>query len=395
MTKPPDLETRLVHYKEYRQQSKGAVVAPIYQNSLFTFEDWEAIDTAFDDRDNSNIYTRVRNPTVHQVEEKLAMLAGAERARLFGSGIGAVTAAMVHFLEPGDHVIAVKNCYGPTNNLLNRFLRTKMHIDTTFVAGEQVSDFEEAINERTKVIYLESPSSAIFTLQNISAVSELAKSRGIKTLIDNSWATPIFQQPLKMGVDLEIHSCSKYLGGHSDIIAGVVMGSDKDILEMCENSYEFFGAKMAPFEAFLLQRSLRTLPMRLKQHQENAMLVAEFLQTHTAIKQVRYPGLPGFPQAELAKKQMTGYSGLMSFELKTQQLRKIKRFFNSLQYFQIGVSWGGHESLVYAPAISYLKELPAEQFAALGISLGDIRISVGLESAKDLIADLSQALKEI
>ncbi|MEL6821388.1 MAG: aminotransferase class I/II-fold pyridoxal phosphate-dependent enzyme, partial [Calditrichota bacterium] len=199
MKKQPNLETKLVHENEYRRENQGAVVAPIYQNSLFTFENWDAIDSAFSDRNNSNIYTRQRNPSVAQVEEKLAMLAGAERAKLFGSGIGAITAAVVHFLKPGDHIIAVKNCYGPTNNLLNTFLREKMDIETIFVSGEKIIDFEEAITKRTRLIYLESPSSAIFTLQDIESVCKLAKSKNIKTVIDNSWATPIFQQPLKLG----------------------------------------------------------------------------------------------------------------------------------------------------------------------------------------------------
>jgi len=395
MKKQPNLATKLVHENEYRRENQGAVVAPIYQNSLFTFEDWNAIDAAFSDRTNSNIYTRQRNPSVAQVEEKLAMLAGAGRAKLFGSGIGAVTAAIVHFLKPGDHVIAVKNCYGPTNNLLNTFLREKMAIEITFVSGEQVSDFDEAITDKTRLIYLESPSSAIFTLQDIQGVCELAKSRGIKTVIDNSWATPMFQQPLKLGVDLEVHSCSKYLGGHSDIVAGLILGSEEEILQLTAGSYEYFGAKMAPFEAFLLQRSLRTLPMRMQMHQKNAIQVAEFLSAHAKIELVRYPGLSDFPQAELARKQMNGFSGLLGFRLATNDLVSIKRFFNSLQYFQIGVSWGGHESLIYAPAISYLKELPQERFEALGISVGDMRISVGLESAKDLINDLSQALEKV
>ena len=270
-----------------------------------------------------------------------------------------------------------------------------MDIETIFVSGEKIIDFEEAITKRTRLIYLESPSSAIFTLQDIESVCILAKSKNIKTVIDNSWATPIFQQPLKLGVDLEVHSCSKYLSGHSDIVSGLVLGSEEDILNLTAGSYEYFGAKMAPFEAFLLQRSLRTLPMRMLQHQENAMQVAEFLSTHPKVELVRYPGFADFPQAELARRQMSGFSGLLGFRLATNDLNPIKRFFDNLQYFQIGVSWGGHESLIYAPAISYLKELPQERFQALGISVGDMRISVGLESAEDLIADLSQALEKI
>jgi len=390
-----ELETLLCHLAENRRAHEGAVVPPIYQNSLFTFENWHAIDKAFDDRVNNSIYTRGRNPSVWVTEQKLAAIAGAERAKLFASGMAAISAALLHFLQPGDHVVTIKNIYGPANNLLNVYLRQKMKVETTFVSGETVSDFENALTPKTRVIYLESPSSAIFSLQDISAVADLAKAHGIRTIIDNTWATPLFQKPLAMGIDLEVHSCSKYLGGHSDIVAGAVLGSKEDIRSMSVREGELLGAKMAPFEAWLLMRSLRTLPTRMFKHQENALAVAQFLEKHPGVKRVRYPGLKSFPQYELGKRQMTGYGGLLSFELDTTDLDRIKAFFNGLAIFQIGVSWGGHESLIYAPAISYLKELPQEQFQRLGISLGDMRISVGLENSGDLIADLQQALDQI
>lgn len=390
----PDLhlETLLSHYAEDRAAYEGAVVPPLFQNSLFTFENWDAIDAAFEDKANAYIYSRMQNPTVQIAEAKIAKLAGGERANLFASGMAAISAAILHVLEPGDHVVAVKNCYGPTNNLLNVYLRRQMHIETTFVPGEAVGDFEAKITDRTRLIYLESPSSAIFSLQDIQAVAALAKSRGIRTIIDNSWATPIFQQPLAMGVDLEVHTCSKYLGGHSDVVAGVVIGSETDMVAMALNERELLGGRIAPFEAWLITRSLRTLPLRMRMHQENALAVARFLESHPKIRRVRYPGLKSFPQYDLGQQQMHGYSGLLGFELATEGLTEIKRFFDSLEIFQIGVSWGGHESLIYAPAISYLKELPPERFAEIGIATGDMRISVGLEHADDLIRDLEQAL---
>jgi len=390
-----ELETLLCHLAENRRAHEGAVVPPIYQTSLFTFENWDAIDKAFDDRVNNSIYTRGRNPSVNVTEQKLARLAGAERAKLFASGMAAISAALLHFLQPGDHVVTIKNIYGPANNLLNVYLRRKMNVATTFVCGEEVSDFEDALTPETRVIYLESPSSAVFSLQDIAAVAKLAKARGIHTIIDNTWATPLFQNPLAMGIDLEVHSCSKYLGGHSDIVAGAVLGREDDIRCISVNEHEILGAKMAPFEAWLLMRSLRTLPVRMLKHQENAKAVAQFLENHPSVKRVRYPGLRSFSQYELGERQMKGCSGLLSFELDTDDLDRIKAFFNSLKIFQIGVSWGGHESLIYAPAISYLKELPREQFQSLGISLGDMRISVGLENSADLIADLQQALDQI
>ena len=393
MNKKQHLSTMLTHYAEDRAAHKGAVVPPIFQNSLFTHASWESIDEAFDDRVDNLIYSRGHNPTVRIVEEKLAKMAGGERAILFPSGMAAISAVVMHCLTVGGHIITIKNIYGPANNLMNSYLKEKMGIEVTQVSGEAIEDFENAIRPNTQFIYLESPSSAVFSLQDISAVAKLAKKHDIKTAIDNTWATPIYQKPLEMGIDFEIHSASKYIGGHSDVVAGCAIGSEQDIRDLFVKEYELIGAKTAPFEAWLLLRSLRTLPLRLRQHQESAMAVAEFLEQHPKVKLVRYPGLPSFPQKKLAQKQMSGYTGLMSFQLASENLEEIKTFFNSLHYFKIGVSWGGHESLIYAPAISYLKELSPEQFKGMGISLGDMRISVGLEDQRDLIADLEQGLE--
>ncbi|PTM08633.1 MAG: cystathionine gamma-lyase, partial [Bacteroidetes bacterium] len=241
MSKKKKASTILAHDTNNHSMYHGAVVPPIFQNSLFTFDSWEAIDKAFDNREHSFIYSRGKNPTVLLVEEKLAQLACGEKAQLFPSGMAAITAACLHFLEPNSHVIAIKNMYGPANNLLVNYLSKKMNVQTTFVSGNHIEEFEKAIQPNTKLIYLESPSSAIFALQDIEAVTTLAKANGIKTIIDNTWATPVFQKPLLMGVDLEIHSCSKYLGGHSDIIGGVVIGKEVDIKSIFHNEYELLG----------------------------------------------------------------------------------------------------------------------------------------------------------
>ena len=385
-------QTQLIHYKE---GGNGPVVPPIYQSSLFTFENWGSIDKAFDDPFNNSIYTRGNNPSVSLVEEKIAILCGGERAKLFSSGMGAISSAILHFVKTGDHIISIKNVYGPTNNFMNVYLKEKCNIQTTFIDGKDVNDFENSIRDNTELIYLESPSSAVFGLQDIKKVVALAKKNNIKTIIDNTWATPIFQRPLDMGIDLEIHSCSKYLGGHSDVVAGVVVGKEADIRSIFDREHAFLGAKLSPFEAWLILRSLRTLKIRMLQHQENAIAVANFLDKHPKIKKVLYPGIDSFDQYQLAKEQMSGFSGLMGFIIDSNNIDEIKNFFNSLKYFRIGVSWGGHESLIYAPAISYLKEMPKEQFDNMGISLGVMRISVGLEDVNDLIDDLKQALKHI
>jgi cystathionine beta-lyase/cystathionine gamma-synthase len=386
-------ETVLCHDSECKYE--GAVVPPIFQNSLFTFPDWEAIDFAFDARQESFIYSRGKNPTVDFAEKKLAEVAHADRAILFTSGMAAISAAILFCVKPNSHIITVKNVYGPTSNFMANYLKEKLNVETTFISGINVEEFCESIRKNTSLIYLESPSSAIFSLQDLEDVASIAKANHIKTICDNTWATPLFQKPLDFGIDFEIHSVSKYLGGHSDLVAGVVMGKEQAMKELFTREYEWLGGKISPFEAWLLIRSLRTLPLRMQRHQKNTMQVTQFLENHQKIALVRYPGLPSFPQYELGRKQMCGYSGLFSFQLKTNHLNKVKTFYNALKIFHKGVSWGGFESLVYAPAISYLKELSPEQFANMGISLGDIRISVGLENADDLVADLEQAIKLI
>jgi len=397
-------QTQIVHDKDQTQDQYGAVVQPIYQTSLFTFDSWQEIEQAFEDKINNAIYTRGCNPTVQLAEKKIANLAGGEKAKLFGSGMAAISAGMLHFLSEGDHVVTLKNIYGPCISLLKDLLTPKMNIETSFISGIDIEEFEQAIKANTKLIYIESPTSAIFTIQNLKQIAELGKRHGIATMIDNTWATPLYQKTLnlgfdadgdELGIDLEVHSCSKYLSGHSDIVAGVLIGSTELIDAIHVREYELLGAKIAPVEASLLIRSLRTLDMRMARHQENALKVAHFLDSHPKISQVNYPGLVSFPQYELAKEQMIGFSGLMSFRFECNELVQVQNFFNSLKLFQIGVSWGGHESLIYAPAIGYLKEHSSEQFAKMGLSLGDMRISVGLENVDDLITDLATSLATI
>lgn len=395
MEKKLAVETMLAHYGEKREEHQGAVVPPIYQNTLFTFESWDAIDNAFADPINNNIYSRGNNPSATIPEAKLAALAGGEKARMFSSGMGAITAAIMHFVKAGDHIITLKNIYGPAMNFIDNYLGSKMNIESTFVKGDCVKEIEDAIKENTTLIYLESPASSVFTLQDLEAIALLAKQHGIKTIIDNTWATPIFQKPLKLGIDLEVHSCSKYIGGHSDVVAGVVIGSAKDIDEIFTTEYSLFGGKIAPFEAWLITRSLRTLPLRMAKHQENTLRVAAFLNSHPKVKRVMYPGLKEFPQYELAKKQMSGFTGLFGFEIDTENVDELKEFMNSLELFSIGVSWGGHESLIAVTAIPYLREMTPEQFKNTGLSLGIARMSVGLEDAEDLINDLEKALENI
>lgn len=387
------LNTLLCHDDEAYAKNQGAVVPPIFQNSLFTFPDWSAIDAAFGQPEEAYIYTRGNNPGVGFVEEKLAKLAGGEKARLFASGMGAISSAILHCVNQGDHILTIRNIYGPTQNFMRDYLHAKCGVTTTFISGADIASFAKAIQPNTRLIYLESPASMTFELQDLAKVGELARAKGIKTVIDNTLATPLGQRPLDWGIDLEVHSASKYLGGHSDLVCGVVIGKKVDIDAISLREQAWLGAKMAPFEAWLLLRSLRTLPARLRLHEENAMYLAVYLQKHPAVEKVFYTGLPNFPQRELADRQMHQFSGLMSIQLATEGIEKVKRFVDTLELFKLGVSWGGHESLVYAPLISYLREMGEEAFRKTGIPPGLIRLSIGLEDKEDLRRDLERALE--
>ena len=384
----------ILNYDEYKDQH-GSVVPPIYQNSLFTFDSWDDIDRAFDHKNSAHIYTRLMNPTVEVAEKKIAALCRGEKAKLCASGMAAITSAILHCVKAGDHMITLKDIYGPATTFISTYLVPKFNVTATFVDGRTVSAFEEAIQDNTTLIYLESPASLTMSLQDIRAIAALAKNHNIKTIIDNTWASPIFQKPLTMGIDIEVHSVSKYLAGHSDIVAGVVVSDRKTTDAILNKEHELLGAKMAPFEGWLVLRSLRTLSIRMKAIQRHTLAVAQFLESHPMVSKVYYPGLESFEQYALGKKQMTGNSGLLSFELNTEDISSIKNFVNGLKFFKLGVSWGGHDSLVYAPAISYLKELPPEKFKAMGIVAGLIRISVGLEDPDDLMADLKLGLDKL
>jgi cystathionine beta-lyase/cystathionine gamma-synthase len=389
------ISTLLCHDDDEYFKHQGAIVPPIYQNSLFAFEDWDAIDRAFENNADSFIYSRLMNPTAELAEKKIAMLCGGEKAKLCASGMGAISAAIMSCVKAGDHVITVTNVYGPANNFLNVFLKEKCNVELSYVSGVNIAEFEEAIHENTSLIYLESPSSMTFELQDISAVAALAKSKGIKTIIDNTWASPLFQQPLAMGIDIEVHSVSKYLCGHSDVVAGAVIARKAEIDKIIVTEHALLGAKVSPFEAWLILRSLRTLPLRMAQHDRTVRQIADFLDNHPRVRKVNFPGLKSFPQYDLACRQMSGWGALLSIELDTDDLVCVKTFVNSLRLFKLGVSWGGHESLVYSPSISYAKELPPDKFAAMGIKVGLIRLSLGLENPEDLQQELALALENL
>ena len=364
----------------------GVVSPPIYQTSIFSFKSFADFREALQDEVKSSLYTRGNNPTVMLAEKKLAALEGAERAKLLSSGSSAISHAIMAFIKSGDHIVCVQDSYTWTSNLLKLYL-PRFRVTHTFVDGSNAAELINAIKPETKIIYLESPTSLTFKLQDLEEIAAEAKKKGIKTIADNTWATPLYCNPIKLGIDLVLHSGSKYLGGSSDIVAGVIAGSKEDIDLIQKQEFLQLGTVPDPFMAWLLLRGLRTLHVRLKTHYENALAVASFLEKHPLVESVIYPMLPSHPQHELAKKLFCGGSGLFSFRLKTNKYSDIIRFTDKLKLFRRAVSWGGYESLMFPNAAAYdeTDDIPADRLSL-------VRLHIGLEKSEDLIKDLDKAL---
>ncbi|MFC0215128.1 trans-sulfuration enzyme family protein [Paenibacillus chartarius] len=376
-----------LHSGEDAERYEGASVPPIFENTHFVFPTFEEFVQAHRNESERYVYWRGTNPTVQIVERKLAMLERGERCKCFASGIGAMAAALLSCVQNGDHVIGVGHLYEETKKLLayiERFGVTHSITRTT-----NVDEIERTIQPGTKVIVMESPTSLTFELVDLRRVAELAKSRRVTTIVDNTWATPLLQKPLELGIDIVVHSASKYMGGHSDFLGGAVIGGEAFIRKLFDHEYLLLGAALAPLEARMLLRGLRTLPVRLQAHRDGGMKVAQFLEDHPAVAVVRYPGLHSHPQYELGLQQMRWTTGLLGFELKEASYESVKKVLNRLKVFRIGFSWGSYESLAMSP--NYGDN--AAQLAAEGIGQGLIRISVGLEPVEELLEDLNQALQ--
>ena len=381
--------TEILHHMGEHNLPENAVAPPIFQSSIFCFDSFEAFHEALANESEHYIYSRGNNPTVNLCEDKIAALEHAERAKLVSSGVAAISCAIMAFVKQGDHAVCVRSAYDWAGYIFDTYLK-RFGVDVTFVEGNTVEEFEAAIRPNTKVIYLESPATFTFTLQPIRQVTALAKKHGIKTIIDNTWATPVFQNPLDMGVDVVVHSASKYLGGNSDVVAGVICGSNEDITHIFNTEFMPMGPVPDPFMAWLILRNLRTLHIRMPVHYRNALGLAEFLEARDDIECVNYPLLPSFPQYELAKEQLRGGSGLFSFRLKTRDREKVIKLTDSVKFFKRAVSWGGYESLFDPCLVKYGIDGPCPEEK---ISL--IRVHAGLEDLELLKADLAQALDGI
>ncbi len=389
------MDDRLVatHLGDTYENYLGAVVPPVFLNSLHVFPSVEDYYNADRLQEGTYIYGRSGNPTVHLVERKIAALEHGVRALCFASGMAAASTAVLAVCKAGSHVICVRNAYGPLKEFLSNYCVPQLGMEVSYVSGEDVGEFEEQMRPNTRLIILESPSSIVFSLQDIRAVAQLARSRGVRTYIDNSYCSPVFQKPLELGVDLVMHTMSKYLGGHSDIIGGVLVSRDEEL--MCKISAdirEWLGGILGPMEGWLVLRGLRTLHVRMAQHQQNAQAVAEFLERHPLVKRVHYPGLQSHPQHELMMRQQSGNSGLLSFELDLPA-EKVAASVNQevFRIFKVGVSWGGFESLVTMP----FYKLSPQQAEQLGTTPGIVRIHCGLEGAEHQIEDLNRFLEHL
>jgi cystathionine beta-lyase/cystathionine gamma-synthase len=332
-----DLSYILNELGEERENYFNAVSPPIIQTSNFTFKTVADFRQALGNEFEATLYSRGHNPTLNILRQKLAALDGAEDALVFSSGIAAISVPILALVEQGDHIVSVENPYSWTIKLFNNFL-PKFGITTTFVDGSDVKNIENAIRPNTKLIYLESPNTFSYDLQDLQAVSRIARSKGIITMIDNSYCGPLFQQPIRLGIDLVAQSATKYIGGHSDVVAGVLTGSKELIAQIFDNEFLNIGPSLSPHSAWLLIRGLRTLPLRMQRSFETATKITQWLQQHPAIEKVIWPFNPDFKQSELARQQMQGCGGMFSFMLKKSSIQNIEAFCDNLKHILMAVS---------------------------------------------------------
>lgn len=370
-------DTELLHIAENPAEWQGAVNPPIYRTSLFCYESYQQYINAGSGQEQHYSYTRAANPTTHVLEQKIAYLEHAEDCVALASGMAAITSTLMAMLRTGDHMLLVSCAYSPVLGFcLNTLTRYGVKVDQ-FQPEESV-DLTPRLKPNTKLIYLESPGSMTFAILDLRAVTRLAQQRGIITVIDNSWATPLYQNPLDLGIDLVTHTGSKYIGGHSDLVFGLAAGSSKLMGSVRGQAVELGGA-ISPEDAYLAIRGLRTLPVRMAQRQRSTLRIAQWLEQQPMVIEVLYPGLESFPGHTLACGQMTGFSGLFSFRLQPKSRAAQEQFLNTLpKVFHLGCSWGGFESLVVP---------------AFGLDSSAYRVSIGLEDADDIIAVLDEGLK--
>jgi cystathionine gamma-lyase len=374
--------TRAIHVGQEPDPATGATIVPIYQTSTYTQE--------APGQHKGYEYSRTANPTRTALEECVASLEGGDHGLAFASGLAATT-AMMSLLSQGDHIVAGDDLYGGTYRLFDKVLPRTGGLEFTYADTTDPRAVEEALRPETKLLWIETPTNPMLTLSDIQDLSEMAHERGALAAVDNTFASPYFQNPLALGADIVVHSTTKYMGGHSDVIGGAVITSNPDFYEGIKFYQNAAGAVPGPFDAWIVLRGLKTLAIRMRQHEENALAVAEFLQGHPRVETVNYPGLLSHPQHELAKRQMSGFSGMVSFTLKGGTEAAYAAM-QKTEVFSFAESLGGVESLITHPVTMTHAAIPREQREARGVTDGLMRLSVGIEDKEDLIADLDQAI---
>ena len=387
------IETQAIHSGRINDEQFGSLATPLYQTSTFIFDDAQQGADRFAGESEGFIYTRLGNPTTRQLEMRVAAMEGMEDAAATATGMAAVSAALLTNLQAGDHLISSKAVYGCSFALMNHMLK-KFGIDVTFVDMTDPESINAAVQENTKLIFLETPINPNLVVLDLEKICAIAKKHQLLSIVDNTFLTPVLQQPAKFGADIVIHSATKYLNGHGDVVAGIVCGSNEMISEIKLTTLKDIGATMSPHDAWLIMRGIKTLPIRMERHCSNAQTVAEFLEQHEAVSQVYYPGLKSHPGHQFIGKQMKAAGGVIAFELNTD-LKGGSDFINNMQLFSIAVSLGDAESLIQHPASMTHSPYEPEERAEAGITDSLIRISVGLENVDDIIADLRQALTQV
>ncbi len=388
--------TLAIHGKDHKRNAENALNPPIYQTSTFVFNDIDHVEAVMSFKSDDYVYTRGNNPTLRLFENRMAALEHGNGAVAFASGMAAISSVLFSFLKPGDNVIIHRTIYGSSYSVATKLL-PRYNISYTSVDLSIPENFERALKESAdtpKVVYFESPSNPNLSIVDIRKISEIAHKNGIKIVIDNTFATPFFQQPLDAGADVVVHSATKYISGHGDVIAGVAVSKDDAYIQRLKFDYMAeFGGVLSPFNAWLLLRGLKTLGVRMRRHEKNALAAAEYLESHPAVTRVMYPGLPSFTGYETARHQMSGFGAMISFEVQGG-LEAAKKVINSLKLIQIAVSLGDCESLMELPAAMTHRGYDREKLAEFGLSESMLRISVGLEDVEDIIEDLKQALEK-
>lgn len=375
--------TKVIHGGQQHEPHTGSVNVPVFLTSTFAQETPGKLKAGYE-------YSRGANPTRQALEDSLASIENGHTGLAFGSGLAAID-AVLKLLNPGDHVVAVDDLYGGTYRLFTR-LFSKYQLEFSFVSFENAENLDSAIQENTRLIWLETPTNPLMKLVDIQKVADQVKGKNILVAVDNTFATPFIQRPLDLGADIVMHSATKYLGGHSDVVAGALVTKTKELGEELHFIQFASGGILGPHDSYLVLRGIKTLSLRMERHSENGMKVAEFLAQHPKVDKVYYPGLKSSPQYELAQKQMNGFGGMVSFTFKSGKKEEAVKFLESIKIFTLAESLGGVESLANHPSTMTHASIPAEKREELGITDDLVRLSVGIEDASDLLSDLENAL---